>query len=199
MLSHRDVARRRLNGFGSLLIVAAVVIGGPAWARPDYLTDFGNTYPAANGSRIDACGLCHGTIPQLNPYGAAFRDAGLAFMPIEAHDSDGDGVSNLDEINALTFPGDPADVPALPTETPTPTGTPVPSTPTPTATGSPGPCVGDCNANGVVTVDELLRAVNIALGIASADICLSVDGNGNGAVSISELLVAVNAALSGCP
>jgi putative Ig domain-containing protein len=60
-------------------------------------------------------------------------------------------------------------------------------------------CVGDCNADGAVTVDELLLGVNIALGTAAATACASVDANGDGEVTINELLAAVNAALDGCP
>ena len=60
-------------------------------------------------------------------------------------------------------------------------------------------CIGDCNADGAVTVDELLLSVNIALGSAAATVCAAVDANGDGEVTINELLAAVNAALNGCP
>jgi hypothetical protein len=175
-------------------------------AKSDYLAAFRGEYPAAVGSRIDTCSLCHSAIPQLNPYGSAFSGAGREFASIGPLDSDGDDVINLVEISALTFPGDPADLPALPT--PTPTETLLPATPTatlptappatPSATPGSGTCAGDCNANGMVNVDELVRAVNIALGIADVDVCTPVDGDDNGAVSISELLRAVNASLNGC-
>jgi hypothetical protein len=62
-----------------------------------------------------------------------------------------------------------------PTATPTGDFTPPPSntanpsaSPTPTATPFAG-CVGDCNGNGVVTIDELIRAVGISLGLADLD------------------------------
>lgn len=60
------------------------------------------------------------------------------------------------------------------------------------------PCTGDCNENGVVTVDELVRGVNIALGNAPVDGCLPFDPDGSGTVTISELIGAVNATLGGC-
>ena len=55
------------------------------------------------------------------------------------------------------------------------------TTPTPTATATPthsgaaptpvsGPCIGDCNSDGQVTVDEILTMVNIALGNAPLSI-----------------------------
>lgn len=60
-------------------------------------------------------------------------------------------------------------------------------------------CPGDCNANGIVSVDELVRGVNIALGNAALDSCPDLDGSGDGAVRINELVSAVAAALDGCP
>ncbi len=103
----------------------------------------------------------------------------------------------------------------LPTATPTSSHTPTVSTPdsrtpteTPEATSSatatvteqPTPsCAGDCDGNGMVSISELVRGVNIALLRFAADACLAFDVNGNGIVSISELVRAVNAALSGCP
>lgn len=57
---------------------------------------------------------------------------------------------------------------------------------------------GDCNGNSAVTIDELLKAVNIALGTVGVNVCLPVDRNGNGGVTIDELVLAVSAALNGC-
>ena len=89
-----------------------------------------------------------------------------------------------------------------PTDTPRPTDTPAPTasststmaslTPTPIA------CVGDCNNDGRVTVDELVRAVNIALGNSFISTCREVDPSGDGQVTVNEILQAVNRALNGC-
>jgi hypothetical protein len=81
--------------------------------------------------------MCHTSAPNLNPYGAAYKAAGrntAAFALIENLDSDGDGFTNLQEINALTFPGDSLSHPVLPTatKTATPTNTALPPTATPT-------------------------------------------------------------------
>ena len=102
-------------------------------------------------------------------------------------------------------------VPAVtgtPTRTPTalasPSGTttvsPTPSpTPTPdSATPPPAACAGDCNADGAVTVDELIKGVNIALGLAAVDTCAAMDTDADGTVAVNELIAAVNRALSGC-
>jgi hypothetical protein len=58
-------------------------------------------------------------------------------------------------------------------------------------------CVGDCNGEGRVTVDELVRGVNLALGTPTAE-CPAFDRNGDGLVTIDELVRAVNSALNGC-
>lgn len=60
-------------------------------------------------------------------------------------------------------------------------------------------CPGDCNGNGEVTVDELVVAVNVALGDADLASCSAADRGGDGSVSIDDLVVAVATALQGCP
>lgn len=62
-----------------------------------------------------------------------------------------------------------------------------------------GGCVGDCNGDGNVTVDELVLGVNIALGTANIDACPAFDADGNGSVTVDELIQGVNNALNGCP
>ncbi|HVM98198.1 MAG TPA: hypothetical protein VMT89_17515 [Candidatus Acidoferrales bacterium] len=90
-------------------------------------------------------------------------------------------------------------VEATPTATPSPSPT---STTTPTRTASPTPtivpCVGDCNGDGEVTIDELILAVSITLGSGKPTPCLAADKNGDGDVTIDELIAAVNRALNGC-
>jgi len=80
---------------------------------------------------------------------------------------------------------------------PTPTATPTSRTPvaTPTASGS---CASDCNGNRVVSINELIAVVNIALGIRAVETCPAGDVNGDGTVSINELITAVGRALRGC-
>lgn len=60
-------------------------------------------------------------------------------------------------------------------------------------------CSGDCDGDSSVSISELIRGVNIALGQQSVDACPAFDGNTDGSVTINELIRAVNAALSGCP
>jgi hypothetical protein len=83
------------------------------------------------------------------------------------------------------------------TGTPTPPATMIP-TPAPTIplTSTPTPCVGDCNGNGQVTVDEILTLVNIALGKDQVSRCPHGIPDG-AAVDVALILQAVNNALNG--
>ncbi|MFQ5665090.1 MAG: hypothetical protein ACE5I7_01535 [Candidatus Binatia bacterium] len=60
-------------------------------------------------------------------------------------------------------------------------------------------CVGDCNADAQVTVNELIMMVNIALGNADVSTCTPGDANGDGGITVNEIVTAVNNALNGCP
>jgi hypothetical protein len=86
------------------------------------------------------------------------------------------------------------------TATPTTTGTGGPLTPSPTPTETPLPsgCSGDCDGSNDVTISELIRLVNIALGTAPASQCAAGDRNMDDSIDISELIAAVNRALGGC-
>lgn len=59
-------------------------------------------------------------------------------------------------------------------------------------------CPGDCNGDGSVSVDELVRAVGIALGNVDPGSCQGLDTSGDGRVDVSELVAAVGRALNGC-
>ncbi len=58
-------------------------------------------------------------------------------------------------------------------------------------------CVGDCNGDGNVAINELILGVNISLGSQDVSACTAMDGNSDGTVSISELITAVNISLAG--
>ncbi len=95
-----------------------------------------------SGTKLDSCQLCMAstTAPvSWNEYGmelksnSDFKDnLELAMKNIESMDSDGDGFTNIEEIQGATFPGDASDFPAMmPEETSTPEAM---STPEVTAT-----------------------------------------------------------------
>ncbi len=71
--------------------------------------------------------------------------------------------------------------------------------PTPTPTPLVSSCVGDCNGDGEVAINELITGVNIALGSLPLDRCPSFDINEDGEIEINELITGVNNALAGCP
>ncbi len=59
-------------------------------------------------------------------------------------------------------------------------------------------CAGDCNGDRRVTVDEVLRAVNIVLGLVDLGVCPLADLNGDQQLDITDLVRGVNAILLGC-
>lgn len=108
-------------------------------------------------------------------------------------DRDGDGAFDRDEIDAGADPADPFNQPGVPTRTPTRT-----PRATPTSTPTRVACAGDCDSDGQVTVDELLRGVSIVLGQLPPANCPAFDAGGDGAVTVDEIVLAVNNALGGC-
>lgn len=60
-------------------------------------------------------------------------------------------------------------------------------------------CIGDCNGDGAVQVDELVVCVDIGLGRRPIADCVMLDGDSNREVTISELVAAVTSLLEGCP
>ena len=68
------------------------------------------------------------------------------------------------------------------------------------ATPTPRPiCPGDCDGNGLVAINELVMAVDMALGEADIGGCSNIDTDHSGTVTISEIVAAVESALNGCP
>jgi hypothetical protein len=61
-----------------------------------------------------------------------------------------------------------------------------------------GACPGDCNRDGAVTVDEIVRSVGIALGSNRLSLCPAIDQNGDEELTVDEIVRAVVAALNGC-
>lgn len=113
--------------FGVLLILIMV---GSAVAINSYLAAFRAQYAGTTGSVLDTCNLCHpgGNTGSLNSYATAYAGAGYVYTAIENLDSDGDGFTNIVEINARTFPGDPTSFPAGDTTPPTVTAFVIPAT-----------------------------------------------------------------------
>ncbi len=97
------------------LVSAVALVAGTAFATMDLQKEFLKKYP---DSKIK-CGSCHTkAMPKakdadVNKFGADMnkvkgKDGKYDFAALEKMDSDGDGVSNLDELKKGTNPGDPA-------------------------------------------------------------------------------------------
>ncbi|HUI24808.1 MAG TPA: hypothetical protein VL403_01890, partial [Candidatus Kryptonia bacterium] len=65
--------------------------------------------------------------------------------------------------------------------------------------GNANMCVGDCDSSGHVEVTELVKGVNIALGLAPVSDCTAFDADNSNTVTVDELVKGVNNALNGCP
>jgi hypothetical protein len=58
------------------------------------------------------------------------------------------------------------------------------------------PAAGDCDGNGVISIDELVLGVDIALGRMPVSACAAFDANHDGAVAIDELLASIHSELN---
>jgi hypothetical protein len=109
--------RRLCNGLLLGLIVSTVLISTvDAEALPAYRRLWERKY---NYSM--SCALCHskGGGSELGAYGHDFQRFGMtpgAFRSIESRDSDGDGSTNLQEIQAKSNPGSSQSLPTNPTD-----------------------------------------------------------------------------------
>ncbi|MBI5101231.1 MAG: cytochrome c, partial [Nitrospirae bacterium] len=99
----------------NLLVVTFLVLCGisSADAYSMYLDNVRAAYPNIAGSKLENCNICHNPDYSRNGFGSDFAANGHNLGAIEAMDSDGDGFSNIAEINAVTFPGNASDRPAV--------------------------------------------------------------------------------------
>jgi len=153
-----------MTALGLSLILAQ---GVEAKNESDFLPAFRATYPAAVGSRIDSCTICHnvqGSEYKLNSYARQWKE-GQDFVAINSRDADGDGYTNLQEIDARTFPGNASDNPSTVTTTTTVPG--ATTTTAPPGSGSAiyqancASCHGGSGGNLVPTTLSLSRIVDV--------------------------------------
>jgi hypothetical protein len=186
--------------------------GDTAHAVPQYGRDFATQYPSSplsslpnvSGQPGNRCSICHGVSgPPLNPYGSAFLGAGLNFVGIQGVDSDGDGATNIVEINAGTFPGD---INSTPPASPTIGASPTSFTFTATVGGA-NPATqnltisntGGGTLNWAVTDDAPWLSLSPASGTDTGTVTLSVDITGLGAGTLNGTITVTDAAASNNP
>ena len=95
-----------------MVIFSTIIAGQSVYALPAFYKMFKSKYKWRSG-----CNVCHfskkgGDSP--NPYGRAFLHNGMnlsTFTRIEKTDSDKDGFSNIAELIARSYPGDPESTP----------------------------------------------------------------------------------------
>ncbi len=100
-----------------MLVFASFVV---VFGESAYMGTF-NTLYGTDNTTLDTCNTCHGASYNYNSYGADVKtkytqlgDLAAAIRAVESFDSDGDGDSNIVEIEAGTFPGNSAS--SLPVE-----------------------------------------------------------------------------------
>ena len=113
---------RRAIKFSTFVVCAAAPIAcvalfcchdEPVYAMPSLQTALVAKYPHIRQSQLDSCTTCHMPVVKgfLNEYGLALQEATMKFEQVEGLDSDGDGRTNLEEIQDHTFPGSQATFP----------------------------------------------------------------------------------------
>jgi hypothetical protein len=194
-----DMGCRFVDGAGQLVARQQSL---EACTRSDEAFGFGFV---DRGSRIQFCGII------ATAWGLPAGDTLFA-----ARIKDGDEEEFGAPREIVVRIGDPAAATATPTATRRPSDTPTiratatdtatraptrTATPTPTgSTPTPGDfCVGDCNGNSQVSIDELTQVLNVAFGQTPLAQCPAADAGGDGAVGIPDMITAVGSALSGCP
>jgi cytochrome c peroxidase len=60
-------------------------------------------------------------------------------------------------------------------------------------------CQGDCDYDGAVKINELVRQVNINLDAGTLASCVAADANLSGNVEVNEVVRSINNSLDGCP
>jgi hypothetical protein len=168
--------------FAAFSVFAALALGfmlvrmDGAEAKGDYANEFLTAYPAAGS--LATCSTCHTSAPSLNPYGADLAATGRDYAGIGSLDSDGDGVSNNDEIAALTNPGDASDTPATTTTTvattpstttPTVPPTTTPTTPSTTTSSTPSTTTPTIPSTATPTAPTVSDAVEFPMVIDAGD------------------------------
>jgi hypothetical protein len=105
---------RLLKSASALVLVIVLALPLAAGATGSYRDSWLSTYPDACQtlrSAATSCVLCHTSVPDLNPYGGTILGHRTTMTTTNDIDSDIDGKTNIIEINACFFPGNPLSTP----------------------------------------------------------------------------------------
>ena len=106
---------KSLFRYASALFLATILLRpAGAGATSGYRDSWLSTYPSACQTLKSAaanCTLCHTSVPTLNPYGSDLLGRRTTMTTTNNFDSDGDGKTNIVEIEACFLPGNPASTP----------------------------------------------------------------------------------------
>jgi hypothetical protein len=203
------------GGVVAVLVLAGVVwwSAPPAAAHSSYVTPWRNAYPTSTlTQRMQSqfggtCYACHQP-PDTGEFGTCYKDAlvvrlnagrtiSQAIADVDGLDSDGDGVSNHDEILAVRadMTGQVGYHPGLIGPTGTDPCGPSPNQPVTNVLETPPPpsCPADFNGDNQVDFFDYLDFVN-AYGSEDA----SADFNGDNQIDFFDYLDFVNAFDTGC-
>jgi len=164
----------------------------------DKLIDLATADSFGSGDLLGSVSVLAGDGSGNFPVPAVAFETDLCPYGIVAVDLDGDESPGIATANEITNANNVSSASVLINQsgqTPGPTPTPTMTGAVPTTT--PG-CIGDCNTNGTVTIDELVLAVSIAVGSADPMACKSLDRDHSDKVEADELLAAIDNALNGC-
>lgn len=94
-----------MNQKNIITLVVLILMPLAGFGKSKLLKQFKQAYPQ---STLSTCLLCHAEESDYtrNSYGNDFTNSGNNFQALEALDSDGDGYSNLVEIQSGSLPGD---------------------------------------------------------------------------------------------
>jgi hypothetical protein len=105
---------RLLRSAPAPVLAIALALPSTAGATGGYRDSWLSTYAGACQtlrSAAASCVLCHTSPPDLNAYGGAILGHRTTMTTTNDLDSDGDGKTNIVEINACFLPGNPLSIP----------------------------------------------------------------------------------------
>jgi hypothetical protein len=87
------------------VLIAIIILTTQLQANYFEISELKEVVPSIHKSLESKCSICHEGWLSLNHFGKDWEDFDGSIEDLLRYDSDGDGFSNLDELEAGTFPG----------------------------------------------------------------------------------------------